>query len=414
MMEQRYNLDSSPAIDTTWFYRDITAVESFEEAASGAGQVNLPPDWWVVVTDVIGSTKAIDEGRYKDVNTIGASTIMAILNVDRSIPIPYIFGGDGATLAVPHCMTDGVRSALLGSKEMARQAFGMDLRIALVPVSHLTARGVATSVGKFRRNSRSSQPSFSGAGWSTAENLVKEGEGLSKYDVIETTICKPLADFTGFECRWQPVEARRDHKLAILVKSLEHSSEQNSKIYLDLLQVIQEIYGDVKDMHPLYAGGMRLSVNPINFWSEVRVRTRDQSLFKRLGYIVTGSLLALFSIIAFRLKLNTKGFSWNGYRDELIENTDFRKFDGTMKMVVDGAHEQCRKLTQWLEDQERQGRLIYGLHQSSQAIVTCLVFSHTSEHTHFVDGSDGGYAMAAKQLKQKMLDGKAQSAGGAV
>lgn len=411
-MMEVHSYDKSTA-DTRWFYRDIVPVGSFEDATNGAGQVHLPPDWWVVVTDVIGSTKAIDDGRYKDVNTIGASTIMAILNVDRSIPIPYIFGGDGATLAIPHCMTDRVRSALLGSQAMARQAFGMDLRIALVPVAHLTARGVVTAVGKFQRNAKASQPSFSGAGWSTAESLVKDGQGLSKYDVIETAICKPDADFTGFECRWQPVAARRDHKLAILVKSLERTSEQNSKIYTDLLQVIHEIYGDVKDLHPLYANGMRLSLNPLNFWSEVRVRTQGLTLVERLGYIARGSVIAVFSMIAFRLKFKTAGFSWNGYRDDLIENTDFRKFDGAMKMVVDGTSEQCRILTQWLEDQERQGRLIYGLHPSPEAIVTCLVFSHTNEHTHFVDGSDGGYAMAAKQLKQKILDGSSQSAGGA-
>ena len=411
-MMKTNNPDNSIA-DTRWFYRDIVPVESFEDATNGAGQVNLPPDWWVVVTDVIGSTRAIDEGRYKDVNTIGASTIMAILNVDRSIPIPYIFGGDGATLAIPHCMTQRVRSALLGSREMAQQSFGLDLRIALVPVSHLTARGVVTAVGKFRRNAKAMQACFSGAGWSTAENLVKEGLGLSKYDVLETETCKPDADFTGFECRWQPITARRDHKLSILVKSLERTAEQNSAVYKELLEVIHEIYGDVKDLHPLYANGMKLSANPFKFWGEVRVRTQGKSFLSRVGYTALVSFISIFAFFAFRLKLTTGTFSWGGYREDVIENTDFRKFDGIMKMVVDGTNEQRKQLIHWLDDQEQQGRLIYGLHQSAEAIVTCLVFSHGDEHTHFVDGSDGGYAMAAKQLKQKSLNSGLQSAGGA-
>jgi hypothetical protein len=81
------------------FYRDLVPLASFAEATDTLRHTQLPPDWWVVVADVIGSTTAIAENKYKDVNTVGAATVMAIINVDRSTKIPFVFGGDGALMA---------------------------------------------------------------------------------------------------------------------------------------------------------------------------------------------------------------------------------------------------------------------------------------------------------------------------
>ena len=47
------------------------------------------------------------------------------------------------------------------------------------------------------------------------------------------------------------------------------------------------------------------------------------------------------------------------------------------------------------------GQITYGIHESSQALMTCLVFSLAGNHVHLIDGADGGYALAAKQMKQQ-------------
>lgn len=106
-------------MDSRYFYRDIAPLASFEEATNGALHAPLPEDWWVVVTDVMGSTQAIEAGRYKDVNTVGAATIMAVINVDRQTEIPFVFGGDGATLAIPPHMLERTKAALLGAKQIS-------------------------------------------------------------------------------------------------------------------------------------------------------------------------------------------------------------------------------------------------------------------------------------------------------
>jgi hypothetical protein len=34
--------------------------------------------------------------------------------------------------------------------------------------------------------------------------------------------------------------------------------------------------------------------------------------------------------------------------------------------------------------------------------MTCLVFERNGRQVHFVDGADGGYAIAAKSMKQRI------------
>ena len=83
------------------FYRVLKSCDSFNQVFEEKNYTELPEDWLIIATDVLGSTKAIDEGRYKEVNTIGASTIIAVLNATSHESICYQFGGDGAPAQLP-------------------------------------------------------------------------------------------------------------------------------------------------------------------------------------------------------------------------------------------------------------------------------------------------------------------------
>jgi Protein of unknown function (DUF3095) len=100
--------------------------------------------------------------------------------------------------------------------------------------------------------------------------------------------------------------------------------------------------------------------------------------------------------------MDTETTQWTKYRDELVDNSDFRKFDGMLRMVIDGTDNQASQLEQFLQAENRQGHLVFGMHKSKQALVTCIVRSFTGNHMHFVDGSDGGYALAARGLKAQL------------
>ena len=70
-------------------------------------------------------------------------------------------------------------------------------------------------------------------------------------------------------------------------------------------------------------------------------------------------------------------------------------------MVLSLNKERRASLEGYLDTEEKNGILVYGTHISDSALLTCLMHSESSSEVHFVDGANGGYAMAAKVLKQK-------------
>ena len=193
-----------------------------------------------------------------------------------------------------------------------------------------------------------------------------------------------------------------DHKLALLVAAVSDHAEANLATYRGVSDKIAQIYGDISSYHPLRADRMRLSFNPRQLGHEWRVRSSRLSLWARARYFARMVVLNLAGAYLFARKKDTKAVRWSHYIDEMVENSDVRKFDGVLRMVMDGSEAQYRDLHDYLEGQRRQGRLVFGMHKSSEALLTCIVFSYNGNHVHFVDGSDGGYAMAARSLKAQL------------
>lgn len=136
--------------DNRHFYRNIKQLEKFSEAVEANLHQALPHDWWVVVADVADSTSAIAVGDYKKVNKVGAACIAAVVNVDREISIPFVFGGDGAMFAIPNCMFQKVIAALRGAQKLSCDSFGLDLRVSLINVGDLAKQGLPVNLVKVR------------------------------------------------------------------------------------------------------------------------------------------------------------------------------------------------------------------------------------------------------------------------
>ena len=71
-------------------------------------------------------------------------------------------------------------------------------------------------------------------------------------------------------------------------------------------------------------------------------------------------------------------------------------------MVIACNSSQSKKLAAYLEKKYKEGKLLYGLHISDRALMTCLVFERSGRQVHFIDGGDGGYALAAEEMKRRM------------
>jgi hypothetical protein len=218
----------------------------------------------------------------------------------------------------------------------ARESFDLLLRVGLVPVSDLLGKGLEVRLARVRLSTNVTQPAFSGAGWDAAERRVKDpgAEGVLRVREDEGP---REGSFEGFECRWQSVPSFRDHKLALLVAAVPGDADADLASYRNVCNKITEIYGEISSCHPLRADRMRLSFSPRQLGHEWRVRSGRSNLWGRVRYFARMLLLNLAGVYLFARKMDTRAVRWSRYRDELVENTDFRKFDGMLRMVMDGS-----------------------------------------------------------------------------
>ena len=124
-------------MDTRRFYQELKPFSRFRDLTSAQYYQPVPDDWKVVITDIRGSTDAIEQGRYRDVNTLGAATIVAAHNAMGSTPFPYVFGGDGASMIIPAEYESAIREQLLSLREIASSRFDMELRVGLVGMDEI-------------------------------------------------------------------------------------------------------------------------------------------------------------------------------------------------------------------------------------------------------------------------------------
>jgi len=108
----------------------------------------------------------------------------------------------------------------------------------------------------------------------------------------------------------------------------------------------------------------------------------------------------LFAYLIMRLDISVGGFVPKTYVQQVVENSDFRKYDDGLRMILDCTPELEAALTLRLAAAASSGIARYGLHRQDAAMMTCFTPSALrSDHVHFIDGARGGYASAATALK---------------
>jgi hypothetical protein len=107
---------------------------------------------------------------------------------------------------------------------------------------------------------------------------------------------------------------------------------------------------------------------------------------------------------AHRFGLTFGDYNGPAYQSGLKQSTDYQRFDDMIRLVLDCTPAEVDQLVAVLDELEGQGRIYYGLHAAPQALMTCLLFDlPTSKRIHFLDADEGGFTLAARQLKAKMI-----------
>jgi len=150
---------------TDIFYGSIPVFRGFGSLMDPAMYSPLPDDWTVGVADIVESTKAIANQRYKAVNMAGAAVIAAVTNALDGREFPFVFGGDGASFAVSPGDLARARDALAATAAWVREDLDLVMRVALVPVRDIRAQGLDIRVARFGPSANLSYAMFSGGGW---------------------------------------------------------------------------------------------------------------------------------------------------------------------------------------------------------------------------------------------------------
>ncbi|MCP5368381.1 MAG: DUF3095 domain-containing protein [Hyphomicrobiales bacterium] len=385
----------------TGFYADLPAFDRFEAVTDLARYTPLPDGWLVVIADIRGSTPAIAAGRYKDVNMVGASCITAALNVAGEVEIPYVFGGDGATIAVPPALADPVRAALLRTRRLSASAFGLELRVGAVPVAEVRRRGQDVLVGKYRISPGNHLAMFAGGGVDLADGLIKADTDGARGFAVAGPEPDGDPDLEGLSCRWQPFRSRRGAMISLLVRAQGTDREDTAAVYRRVLAELRGILSaDGRTGHPIHADNMRFRWPSRRLAAEVALTTGQGPRWRRWRRVLFTSFV---QYLLEKFDGKAGGYDAPRYRAELRANTDYRRFDDTLRLVLDCTAAEVAAIRALLDGLHGEGKVCYGLHEADSALMTCLVFNlEAGQHIHFVDGADGGFAMAAKGMKAQL------------
>jgi hypothetical protein len=388
-------------MSTESFYLDLPVVDDFVQITNPKIYSPMPDTWSVVVTDVKDSTSVIEKGGYKQVNLLGASSIMAMLNLTKSFSLPFVFGGDGATICIPDTLVDRARGSLIATKLMAKDVYGLELRVGIIPLRHIRQNGFDVWVARYRVSDNFMQAVFSGGGLQFAEECIKDPSAGSQFR-LEFGDAEPNADFSGLECRWKNVPSAHGEIVTLIVQALGKSEEKKNKLYRDVIDAIRDIYGTDAMCHPVRERDLSMSFSERQLAGESDIRSFGKGKLYRVWYWFKIRYGILVGWYLMNMKKQTKNVDWGNYKSELAANTDFKKFDDKLRQVLSGTVEQRQKLTAYLDGKLRHRELVYGVHTAATALITCLIFNYSGAHVHLVDSDDGGYSVAAAQLKKQL------------
>ncbi len=172
-------------------------------------------------------------------------------------------------------------------------------------------------------------------------------------------------------------------------------------VYQELISKFRLIVGrEISETNPV--------LNNLTKYKSISLALTEESMYHRSLFsksFLTRLIDIILAVLIFKYRINPfpHAFDAKNYLGAVSRHSDFRKFDDTLRLIMDCSVEELDSLKRILEKDHQEGILYYGLFASDQALMTCFVeTTQQGGHLHFIDGGDGGLAMAARQLKMQM------------
>ncbi|HVE60182.1 MAG TPA: DUF3095 family protein, partial [Chitinophagaceae bacterium] len=232
------------------FYKDLKSLKlPISEVFQPHYFKDVPPDWFVVISDVKNSTEAVKEGRHNDVNLVAAGSLVVALNIakEKNIQIPFFFGGDGGTLLVPEQLLNEILVGLSLHNLNTIKNFGLELHIGSKQIKDILSDGHFIKLAKVEFGKGLNKAIVVGDGIKVAERLIKQAS-KEKNNVVEET---NQLNLTGLECRWDRIKPPTEENeiVCYLIESVNPLNQL--EVYRDVLFKLDEIYGSIESRSPL-------------------------------------------------------------------------------------------------------------------------------------------------------------------
>lgn len=350
----------------------------------------VPNNWHVLITDVKNSTKAAMDGRHQTVNLVATGSIVAALNValKDNIHVPFFFGGDGATFIIPPSLLDATLTALQHHRENTRKNFDLDLRVGHVAVADLYAEGHDLKISKLKTSNIFNIPVLLGDGLAHAERKIKD----SDINYPDLSVGNEELDMSGMHCRWDKIKPPVTDNEVISLLVIARDNEKQSSAFKKVMENIDAIFGSQENRKPISINRLRMVASFKKIGAEMRTRLGSFNTW----YMLRTWMTTVLGKVYFRTKKGKE------YLYKLVDMSDTLVIDGKINTVITGTKEQREKLHEVLEALEQQEQILFGLHVSTESVMSCYVRNLEDQHVHFIDGADGGYTKAAGVLKKKI------------
>lgn len=358
---------------------------------------NAPGDWHVVVADIINSTEAVASGRHADVNLIAAGCLIAVLNVTKSlnIEIPYFFGGDGGTVLVPSEMLEAAIAGLHAHKQNSLDNFSLNLRVGSISIKEIVAAGYEIKIAKVEESPGFNKSLLIGNGIKYAEYIIKKNAGTgNRLSSAE----QDLLNMEGMECKWDKIRppASELEVVCFLIEAIDEKKQ--ATLYCDILKRLDKEYGDIQKRHPITINMLKFKIDFNKLRKEMIARYSKWKPF----YFLKESLRSIAGKFFFKYNLRVNNLRANDYLNQLITFSEILTIDGRINTIVSGNSDNRKRFVSYLQELEKQNLIVFGHYVSTASIMTCYVQNMENKHVHFIDGADGGYTEAAKELKPKL------------
>ena len=174
-----------------------------------------------------------------------------------------------------------------------------------------------------------------------------------------------------------------------------HVPDERLSDYRTLLNEIRTI---APDAMPITEENLPDRWPPEFLMHEARMK-KSGWLAQWLHYLSVVLLTGLLTIVVRKTRHQPESAAAR-YIASLCRNNDYLKLDDYLRMVIDVTQDQRQQIEALLDSHADNHDLVWGSHFSETALFTCMVKSEQI-HLHFVDGNNGGYTAAARDMEAR-------------